>query len=98
MEASSETTTQLEKTPDLPQQPLEGQKPSTFTFTYCSEEKDKTLTSGESGQDSPIRTTDFPSEDKFWRFMTSIMPTEHQEMMHLQEGAWCQNEHANKTE
>ena len=39
--------------------------------------------------------TDFRSEAEFWRFMTSIMPSKHQEMMHLQEGAWCQNEHAN---
>ena len=30
--------------------------------------------------------------------MTSIMPSEHQEMVHLQEGAWCQNKHANNTE
>ena len=42
--------------------------------------------------------TDFRSEAEFWRFMTSIMPSEHQEMMHLQEGVWCQNEHANNTE
>ena len=30
--------------------------------------------------------------------MTSIMPSKHQEMMHLQEGASCQNEHANNAE
>ena len=27
--------------------------------------------------------------------MTSIIPSEHQEMMHLQKGAWCQNKHIN---
>ena len=46
VEASNETTKRPEETPDILQQPLQEQKPSTFTFTYCSEEKDKTTTHG----------------------------------------------------
>ena len=92
-EASSETTTQPEKNPDLLQQPPEEQELS--ISTYCSEEKDKTTTPSKSGQNSPVRTTDFGSEVEFGRFMTSIMPSEHQERIHPQEGLWCQNEHAN---
>ena len=38
---------------------------------------------------------DLRSEVKVWKFMKSIIPSEHQEMIHLQEGAWRQNDYAN---
>ena len=72
--------------------------PGPFTFTYYAEEKNTPATQGEAEQEGPIRTSDFRSETEIWRLMTSIMPSEHQEMMHLQEGVWCQNEHANNAE
>ena len=53
------------------------------------------MTPSKSGQNSPVRTTDFGSEVEFRRFTTSIMPSEHQEMIHPQEGALCQNEQTN---
>ena len=62
-----------------------------FTFTYYGEEKNTPLAQREAEREGPTRTLDFRSETELWRFMTSIMPSEHQEMMHLQEGAWCQN-------
>ena len=43
-------------------------------------------------------TFTYYGEAELWRLMTSIIPSEHQEMMHLQEGVWHQNEHANSAE
>ena len=87
-----------EETPKIPHQPAQKLSPGPFTFTYYAEEKNTPSTQGEAEQEGPIRMLDFQSETELWRFMTSIVPSEHQEMMHLQEGAWCQNKHGDNTE
>ena len=38
---------------------------------------------------------DLRLEVEVWKFMKSIIPSKHQEMIHLQEGAWRQNDYAN---
>ena len=38
---------------------------------------------------------DLKSEVEAWKFMSSIIPSEHQETIHLPEGAWRQNAYAN---
>ena len=97
---SRRDTRQRETLGTLLGQTPEKQKPFTFTFTYYSEEKDDPAThlkTKRPRQDSPTRTTDFQSEVEFWKFMKSIMPSNHQEMIHLQEGVLCQNDHTNNT-
>ena len=87
--ASKETTYHPEEPSKIPLQPMQKLSPSPFTFTYYAEEKNTPATQGEAEQEGPIRTSDFRSETEIWRLMTSIMSSEHQEMMHLQEGARC---------
>ena len=98
MEASKGTTKQPEENPEIPQEPTPNLSFGPFTFTYYAEDKNTPSTQNEAEQEGPIKTLDFRSETELWRFMIFIMPSEHQEMMHLQEGAWCQNKHANNTE
>ena len=43
-------------------------------------------------------TFTYYGEVELWRLMTSIILSEHQERTDLQEGAWCQNENANRAE
>ena len=38
--------------------------------------------------------TDLKSEVEAWKFMSSIIPSEHQETIHLPEGAWSQSAYA----
>ena len=68
-----------------PAKPMQDLSLDPFTFTHYA-------------GDNNTPSTQAEAEAELWRFMTSIMPSEHQEMMHLQEGAWCQNKHANNTE
>ena len=95
----SRTDARQKETPEtLSGQTPEKQKPFTFTFTYYSEKKDNSAThlkSKRPGPGSPTRTTDFRSEVAVWKFKKSIMPSKHQDMIHLQEGVWCQNDYAN---
>ena len=38
---------------------------------------------------------DLKSEVEAWKFMSSIIPSKHQETTHLPKGAWSQNAYAN---
>ena len=48
------------------------------------------------GSDNIGRTgMDLKSEVEAWKFMSSIIPSKHQETTHLPKGAWSQNAYAN---
>ena len=48
------------------------------------------------GSDNMGRTgMDLKSEVEAWKFMSSIIPSKHQETTHLPKGAWSQNVYAN---